>query len=237
MTRTQINTDVQRPAKPSRMENNLLRWLHEFLFSLNLSWIVIWLERGHPSWPLAVERSPYLLKLYGRLRLGEPPTILDQVIWSFLLAVLVFLLLRSAARLNVARLLLRTLAGVFALTAFPSFYLAFPSNAMGPFQSAPHALLLVIETFCALLCGILFYLELVTVPPIVYVGLALLHFSFWSWLTPNHVSLRGQICRYGMLTLGTWVSIAFYFGFPVIGFFSTIAWGLFVRKTQALAKQ
>src|SRR5580700_3862614 len=103
--------------------NKEVGWMHEFLFSLNCSWIWIWIERGRPSWPLLVERWPRLTRLYGNFRLSEPPTVVDQVMWSLVFGVLIFLGLRMISHLAATRFVLCTFAGGFALVAFPGFYL------------------------------------------------------------------------------------------------------------------
>ena len=177
---------------------------------------------------MLVERSPHLMKIYGRLRIEDPPAVLDQVMWSFILAFLLFLLLRFIAQLTITRVLLCTFAGGLALGILPIFYLVFPSSAMGPSRVMPHTAPLLAETVCVLICGLLFYLKRLPISWAGCLAFVLLHFGLWGWMTSSYVSL--QRYRHGLWNLGTWVSIAFYFGFPLIGFLSSVTWGLYVRK-------
>jgi hypothetical protein len=217
--------------------NKEVGWTHEFLFSLNCSWVWIWIERGRPSWPFLVERSPRLMRLYGSFRLSEPPTVLDQVMWSLVLGVLIFLVLRVIAHLDVTRFVLCTFAGGFALVAFPAFYLFFPAHALGPFETLRHPIALLVELVVVVVFGSLFYLKRFPIPFAASIVLLLLHFGLWACVTSSYVNVHSEISRYGLWNPGTWISTVFYCGFPVIGFLSTVAWGLYIRGIQDLASR
>ena len=209
-----------------------VRWVYEFLFSLNFAWAFEWLDRSRerPGLFPWMEYSPFLQRLHGYAPIHEPGTVLEQVVWSFVLALLMFPLIRLLAWLAPTRGPLRITTGAFALAGFPLIYLRFSwtffpgSGTRGPW--------FILETLVVLLCGMLYYVRKWAVPVPVSVLLLILHFSLWSRVAGTYVNLRFEIQDYGLGSLAFYISTIFYFGFPVLGLLSSLAWALYVRPTE-----
>src|SRR5579864_6811156 len=111
-----------------------LRWTHEYLLSLNLAWSIVWIERVRTKILGGHFLAHFVSGLVGgAYQLVSPIggyTILEQVVWSLVLATIVFFLLRLLSGFAVTNTVLRTIAGALAITAFPIaalfFGLAYP---------------------------------------------------------------------------------------------------------------
>ena len=218
-----------------------VRWFHEILFSLNFSWITTWYERVHGSGPVPwlpnarFSSTAYSLleRLSWRLHIQEPPTVLVQDVCSFCVAIVVFLVLRLLARFSLTSVFLRTFAGAFAIAGFPVYVLLFSWEFFYPLRIEPYWLwLFICEAMVALICGILYYMRKWPLPSLFSILLLLLHFGFWGLATRNYVSIPREIHIYGLWNLGIWVSTIFYYGFPVFGFLSSLAWGVYSRMPK-----
>jgi hypothetical protein len=90
--------------------------------------------------------------------------------------------------------------------------------------------MLVFEMLLVLLCGGLYHLRKWPIPESVSLILLLLHFGLWAWVSGCWVSPIQEVRVYGIGGLGIWISTAFYFGFPVLGFLSTLSWAINERS-------
>jgi hypothetical protein len=60
--------------------------------------------------------------------------------------------------------------------------------------------------------------------------LLVLHFGFWSWLTGISANLIHRTLEDLSLDPSFLISTLFYWGFPIFGFVSTLAWAYLVRS-------
>lgn len=216
-----------------------LRWVYEFLFSLNLVWAVVWVERAKsklPEGPFVAPFVPALIRrVYRHVGALQGETVWDQIIWSIVLAAFIFLILRLAARFWIAGAFLRSLAGISALAAFPLAALQYPIGFLqAPAFGNPFAIRtpwLAGEVIFILICGSLYYLGKWPIANGLSILLLILHFGLWSWLTGTYVNLFVWARAYGRVSLGFWASAAFYWGCPVIGFLASLTWGLYVKMS------
>jgi len=207
-----------------------VRWVYEFLFALSLGWLTIWYERMRSPASLSwLYSSPLVQYPYWHTRHVEPETVLVQDVWSLVLSLVIFLILRLLARFSVTGTLLRTVGGAFVIIGFAFFALRFPVYFFDPSRISFGGFWFPLEAMVALIVGILYYLRKWPLPAWIGLLLLFLHFGLWAWVTGCWVSPPQEIRAYGLGSLGIWISAAFYWGFPVIGFFSSLIWGLYVR--------
>jgi hypothetical protein len=206
-------------------------WTHEILFSLNLAWMVIWYERVRSSTRLG--SLPIVRYLYRNTHFVEPKTVIEQVCWSVVVGVSIFVVFRLLSRLSVTRAFLRTVGGALALTGFPFFTVSFPLALFSPLRIEACGPWLIPEALVVLLCGSLYYLRKWPLSAGPSVGLVLLHFSLWSWASGTWVNPAQEVRVYGLGGVGIWISTVFYIGFPLLGFLSSLAWARYVECDQA----
>lgn len=157
------------------------RWIHESLFSLNLAWTLVWYERvRNPVSLLWLHSSPLVQYLYWHTRHVEPETVLVQVLWSFALGAVVFLLLRLLARVSLTEVFLRTVTGLFALTGFPLFALTLPMFFFVPARIGSLVPWLSLEVVAASICGVLYYSQKWSPSAPLGVILLAMHFGLWA---------------------------------------------------------
>jgi len=213
-------------------KNNFLRWAHTFFFSSNIAWMVIWIERANNRATHFLVFSSWVQEFYLRSGLQGPVAVLVQVLWSIILAILIFVLVHLLSRLRMTRILLSTLGGFIALAGFPLIALCFPTTFFQTLAFERRFPLqtpwLLIELTLVTAGGILFYLRKPRVIPAIGIFILILHFGFWSWLTGTHPNPLALAQNYGFIRLSFWISLVFYWGFPVIGLLSSLAWGLYV---------
>lgn len=216
-----------------------------YLSSLNVAWITVWYEGGHSqghvlfSWRHV---ALYLQQLSWRLRLVEPATVLEQVVWSITLSVPIFTFLLLLTHLRPFRHSICILATLFAIAGFPIYALCFPFDfpfhlyppPLADFSSPPLIIVasnrfwLSMEVAATLFGGILYCLRKWKVSLVATVLLLFLHFSLWAWLTHGYVTPRWEIRAYGSWSWAALISTAFYFGFPVLGLLSTLSAGVYL---------
>lgn len=197
-------------------------WMNEILFSLNLAWLVIWHERMSSSSRLY--SLPLVRYLYLHTHFVEPETVIVQVCWSLLAGGLLFLFLRVLSQLRTTGKILGSIGGIIALAGFPFLAVLFPFAFFSPIRIRDYSLWLLLETFAAVFCGVLYYLRKWPLPTSLTVALLFLHFILWAWVTGTWVSPLREIHVYGPGGLGIWISTFFYFGFPALGLLSSLAW-------------
>ena len=198
----------------------LLR-IQQALLSLNLAWILVWHEHVHPKPPSSIAYF-----LYTHIRLIEPDIVLEQICWSLIVGACLFLLLCLLSQSQAIQALMRALGGAVSIAGFPVFVVTFPVLFFYTSRIEAYAPTLVLETLAVLLCGGLYYVRKWPVPTALSLVLLLLHFSLWAWVSGCWVSPTQEVRVYGLRSLGIWISTAFYLGFPVLGFLSTLSWAL-----------
>jgi hypothetical protein len=165
-------------------------------------------------------------------------TIVVQVVYSFLLAALIFIFLRLLARLSLTRAFLRTLAGGISLAGFPLFALWCPMCFF--YYHEPHieahSFWLFLELAIILICTVLYYLRRWPIPAWVSIFLLSLHFSIWGWVTGCYLNPFSEVHYYSFGGLAFWFDSMFCFGFPVLGFLSSLTWGMYVRLSTESAQ-
>jgi hypothetical protein len=178
--------------KTISISNRWLRWVHEYAFSLNLTWIIVWFERVHSKGLGGHSLARFVAHLVGSAYQLVSPiggyTILEQVVWSFGVATITFLVLRLMSGLVLTDVALRTIAGAAAIATFPtatlSLGLAYPDCCAEIDRAG-----LALETVAVLICGIFFYLRKSWIPGMLMILLLILHFSFWAWATSSYVTV------------------------------------------------
>ena len=207
------------------------------LLSLNFSWITVWIARvgnkelgGHFVGPYI---SALTQRMYRSFPTAEGKTVMEQILASVGLAVLVFLLLYLFKAFRAMRGFLASIGGAVALAGFPVVALCFPLYFL---QSVAYERRfeigsgwLVLEAALVLICGVVYYFQRWPFRSLTSIGLLLVHFGFWSWLTGTHVNLLNEARRYHSVGPAFWVSICFYWGFPALGFLASLAWAFFLR--------
>lgn len=204
----------------------LLR-LQEALFSLNLAWILVWYERT-----LSKRQSSLAHFLYTHIRFIEPQTVVEQVCWSVIVGVSIFLLLWLFSQLWTTEALVRILGGAVSIAGFPLLVVTVPLLFFHPLTIETYAPIFIFETLVVLLCGGLYHFRKWPVPESLSLVLLFLHFGLWAWVSGCWVSPMQEVRVYGIGSLGFWISIAFYLGFPVLGFLSTLGWALNERSAS-----
>ena len=198
----------------------LLR-IQEVLFSLNLAWILVWYERTRYKGESSVARY-----LYTYIRFIEPETVVEQVCWSVIVGLSIFLLLWLLSQLCTTETLMRTFGGVVPIAGFPLLVVTMPSLFFRPVTIETHAPKFVFETLVILLCAGLYHLRKWPIPDGISLVSLFLHFGLWAWVSGCWVSPMQEVRVYGIGGLGIWISTAFYLGFPVLGFLSTLGWAV-----------
>lgn len=220
-----------------------LRWAHEYMFSLNLAWIIVWIEREPTPTLGGPVVAGYVDALTVRVfQLVSPiggPTVADQLVWSFGCATIGFLLLRLLSRFAVTNVALRTIAGGLAIAGFPIAALHYDVPFHTGYAEA-HRAVLSVEVIVVLVCGTLFYLRtrLISGPRMIVA--LVFHFTMWAWVTSSYFNflefrdLRSSEYYHpwartlGVLSFGT----VFHCGFPAFGFLASVIWVRYVRRSS-----
>jgi hypothetical protein len=225
--------------------NRGLQWTLEYTFSLNLAWMIVWIERVKTpimsgsvfSWVSALTaRADQLVSPIG----GH--TVLDQLIWSYIIAAVIFIVLRQLSRFDLAILVLRGAVGLAAIAAFPIaalfFGVAHPTCCVGTYRVA-----LALESLIALTCGITYCLARRRISGLLLIIVLVVHFSIWAWATTSYISIpafvdalrSNEYYHPWTRTIGSLgFAIAFNFGFPVIGLLSGLTWVRYLKSQSEL---
>lgn len=211
-----------------RLSKLFLLRIQAALFSLNLAWIIVWFERT-----LSKRQFLFAHYLYTHLRFVEPQTVIEQVCWSLIIGIFIFVLVWLLSHFGrVERLMLNLGAGI-SIAGFPMLAVTFPLLFFHFVRIEAYTAVLVFEMLLALLFSCLYRLRKWPVPQPVSLILLLFHFGLWAWVSGCWVSPIQEVRVYGIGSLGIWISTAFYFGFPVLGFSSTLSWALYSRSPSA----
>lgn len=141
-----------------------------------------------------------------------------------------------------AKWILNNVAGFVALFALPLFYIwrdrTESVRLFDADRSAPGGLLL--ELVCALLVAGLYLYGKVQLRPSLAVFMVVLHFGVWEWAGTGFAFFRflgALIDSVGLLSTDFVVLLLFQTCFPLVGVFSAIVWGLYVRRSRAAVLQ
>jgi hypothetical protein len=219
------------------------RWTHEYMFSLNLAWAIVWIERvasktlgGNGAASIVaklVRGAEYLVSPIG----GR--TILEQLLWSFIRAGAGFLLLRLLSRFAITNIALRTISGALAVASFPFATLLYgfsrPSWRNSLFDWA-----LFLEVAIILTCAVLYYLRNRFVTAGLLIAFFVFHFAMWAWLTSSYfdplafigeMRSTGYYHPWGRTLSSLGISIVFNFGFPIFGLLASLTWVRYVKHS------
>lgn len=220
-----------------------LRWVHEYLFSLNLAWAVVWIERVRNSGNfIAYYRSKLVREPYQMVAPIGGHTIFDQLLWSFVLAALVFCSLRLLSRLVVSNAALRIIAGAAAIVGFPLACMFVPyAFVSADIRVGAYHRALLLELIFVLICGTLYYLRKPPLSIPLMVLVLCLHFAIWAWIASCYVNVpvfistlrSSEYYHPWRRTLGSLsLAMAFNLGFPVLGLVASLSWVRYVRFTS-----
>ncbi len=197
-----------------------LRHLHEFIFSFNLALVVTWARNQTAAHFWGV---PSHLQFWINDHLHLPPHSGIGGYAAFLLSALeqalcIFVLLRLLSSTSLAREALSSVAGLASMTALPAFWLDFTHRFPQPLTLPnPPRFWLFFELAAALACILLYRFAKWPLAGWGSVMLLILHHGFWGWLF-----LGGPYF---------WL-VPFQSLFPIVGLFSSLAWGLYVSEQR-----
>jgi hypothetical protein len=203
------------------------RLLHEIAFSVYFPLLLIMVNTlssvEHPATNSWVDRLYLLVKgtSHPQFYDGRAHRLAFALLWGASATVL-FLCVWMLSRFSFGGPFLRTVGGIVAVAGFPlaSGYLT-SRGYLHMFGSLPRALLyayapnnwLTVEVLASLVCIFLYAFR--KWPTSVGYGLFLLclHFAIWTWLVRGQPSLI----------------------YPILGFFASLAWGLYVHRQETAA--
>lgn len=196
-----------------------LQWLHELLFSMNLAILTVWVNTvtARSSWAVIL-KSTILSYRYPNRPAGTDDYFEVQEAFFLLvvaLAMVLFLVFRISAGSAVTRALLRVLAGFVAVGGFPLAVLYIGQSYSG--FSRAMVSVLFLELLGASICVFLFEWGKWSVPTVFTVLFVAVHFGVWA--------------------LATWGSYEFIPFYSLIGFFASLAWGIYVAWTRMSGEQ
>lgn len=217
------------------------------MFSLNLAWAIVWIERvanatlgGNGAASIVarlVRGAEYLVSPIG----GR--TILEQLVWSFVMAGGGFLLLRLLSRFAITNIALRTVSGALAVASFP-----FATLLYGFFRPSHRNSLvdwaLFLEVAIILTCAALYYLRNRFVTAALLIAVLVFHFAMWAWLTSSYFDALAFIREmrsteyyhpWGRTLSSLGISIVFNFGFPIFGFLASLTWVRYVKHSGEIS--
>jgi hypothetical protein len=235
---------IERENKSKR--SIAVRLVYEMLLSFDISWLLVWYgrQRGILS-AIPIMGKPlnsHLSSLYMHTHITEPQTTLDQVTWSVLVGVCVFLAFHLLGSFAPTTIFLSTVGGAIAVAGLPLSGLLYPLLFLEP-HPAPHPFTLqgpfaiderwlILEATVALMCALLYFLRRWPVPTLLSILILGLHFGLWAWVSGNYVSPLVEAKHSAVLSFPFWISTIYYWGATVLGFLATAAWGAFVRLTD-----
>jgi hypothetical protein len=227
------------------MPSPWLRWTHEYMFSLNLAWAIVWIEGVNTKYMGGPVVAAYFCRFFRKTIpfLAERDSIVfwELVVWSFMLSVAFFASLRMLSPFAVTDVALRTASGAAAIAMFP---LAMWIPAGPAYQIAPYHIALL-EVIVVLTCGVLYYLRKSPLSTMLMLIVLLVHFTIWAWLRGSYFDVFACISDYRSNTYyhswGRTLSVCslkmlYTFGFPVIGLLASMTWVRYVRRIPDSAK-
>ena len=166
---------------------------------------------------------------------------MEQLVWSFALAAIVFFLLRLLEKFDMTTVVLRTVAGGFALAAFPLVALYSPYAFFGPNHPiGGYRVGLTFEITVVLCGGVLYYLRKNWFSYRLLIPVMVAHFGLWAGLTSSYVNphtvmrLVRDVPDVHPWSLDMWSSIIFRVGSPLIGLLASLIWARYVTWPSSL---
>ena len=213
-----------------------LRFAHELVFSIYVSGVLILANDAGSHWMNQIgDKPPWVLQMKFILtRDLRTHSLIDDPKLNFAFAVLwtvsalgIFVLFRLLARSFPSDFLMRNVAGIVAIIAFP----------LACMYAAHRVVWTSIEVAVALRCAYLYILRGWPRTESLAVGLCLLHFLFWAWV--GWAMYYYEWGGYGGVPL-LWPGFRLTavternptLIYPCLGFLSTLIWGVYVRKTK-----
>ena len=197
-----------------------LRYVHEFLFSLNAGLVTRWLmaQANYAESELTIKGW-----INRRLHLHPHSDIGGNVAFLVLalgVALGTFLLLRVLSRTAWLNHFLRSVTGIVSLVALPASWL-YRAHVYRPVPGLPNPphILLFLELAAATSCIVLYLYAKWPLPGWGSVALLILHFSLWGWLF-----LGGPYFWFDPL----------HSVFPLAGSCSVLAWALYVSQGRTV---
>jgi len=229
--------------------NRILQYLTEYLCSLNLAWALVWVERttNKSLGGIAVAKIGSGL-VHGLEEFVVPiggSTILDQLIWSFIISVVGFSLFCALRGFTFSDQALRVGAGALAIVAFPvaTQLLAFGrSSDASPIEGSQ--VVLTLETAVVLICGVLFLRRNRLISVRRLIALLICHFVLWAWMTSSYINvfsfvrdMRASVYYHpwGRTLCSLSAAMVFNFGFPAFGFLASLSWVLYINSSFSKA--
>ncbi len=195
-----------------------LRYVHEGFFSANVA-IIFMLQEGLTSrFPLLTQlkyKFNDYLHLHAHNNLGYWIGFFGL---AFGLALCIFLLLALSSRTSFTKEFLRSVAGIVSLVAMPVcwYYVKRGTRELLPANFDP-GLWSLLEVVVAVACALLYLYGRWPLPGWGSATMLILHHGFWSWLFFARPLLYRPI----------------FLVFPIAGFCSTLAWGLYVSRQNS----
>jgi len=211
-----------------------MRWFMELSCSINVATVIVGTQGqksgsaflGILAYPLTRLLAPPLHQFFPKANLGPRGYFLPLGM-CVLLGLFTFGLYRLLAYFLVRESRSPLFAGILNVTSFPvgclSLYGFWSSSRVG-------VTLLLAEVIGAAVLVVLYGSRKGHIPWQVGVLIIAVHFALWSWTSGGFTVLR-DIARLSGPTQSTiWIPIAETFLLPLLGFFSTSAWGLYVNR-------
>jgi hypothetical protein len=218
------------------------RWIHEYLFLLNLAWAIVWIERecvvskygvgGH-----AVASYFHRIFRYPIALLGHPG-FLEQTVWPLIVATVAFAFLRVLSRFAATDVALRTIAGAAAIGGGPlALWITDGFFLQRNYRIESLYIAISLDVIFVSICAILYYLRRPPLSAPLMVVVLLVHFTICVWMTKGYTDILSCFSAYHQrfhswgrtfATCSIW--IAFRTGFPVVGFLSAVLWVFYVRR-------
>lgn len=233
---------MRRPAGTTMDKTvNRLQWISELLLSLNVAWIAVAFELSRPTSLIYKFGGFPLWKRYW-LKIGTGPYgVFDQLFWSLILALAIFLGLSLVTRIWSPGRYFHVISGLVVIAGFPALTLRFWTWALSysvqlidqRFQHfhAAAAMEIVVAIICAT-CYALRKWPLGTAPSL---ALLTVHFGYWIWLTQrwfNPLRTYDSFKNGGDQIVGNLFLLAAYFGLPIIAMLASLTWARYVRALQ-----
>jgi hypothetical protein len=154
---------------------------------------------------------------YQSTRINESQTVLEQIAWSFVLALPIVCLLLSI-RFTVGKSLLDRVGLVFALIIFPLAALRSPGSFFRALRVEGLRPWMFVEVALILAYVLLSFSRKWHVWSRIGLILLAFHFILWSWATGSYINAFSHPVGYSFWSLNYWISSIFHFGFPILGF-------------------
>jgi hypothetical protein len=211
----------------AKSDSRWVRYLHEFLFSLNLSLALKLAAAQRPFWatgflPSDVTEARIAARINALLHLhphSRASGVMAFVFIAMVIALCMFALLRVTSRLSLVSQFLFYVPGIVSLIAFPTVFF-YQRHYFGVERGMPnlHWYWLALELALAVVCCELFLWGMWPTPRLASGALAAVHFGFWAWLYFG--GIRFDLAPSDSI-------------FPIVGILSLIAWAAYVTRERS----